>query len=92
MLDRVAEWVAAFDSTGTGRVALAVAAVVVVAYAIVAFRGEPYGRGARIALVVVLALAAVWVLNDFRQRDLAAEQRALENRALELTVRAVMPG
>ena len=46
----------------------------------------------RIVLALVLALAAVWVFNDFRQRDLAAEQRALEHRAFELTARAVMPG
>jgi hypothetical protein len=46
----------------------------------------------RTVLALVLALAAVWVFNDFRQRELAAEQRALESRAFELTARAVMPG
>jgi hypothetical protein len=99
MLDRVAELVAAFDSTGTGplsgRVALAVAAVVVVTYAIVAVRSDHFGKPSplsRIVLALVLTLAAAWVFNSFRQRDLAAEQRSLEDRAFELAARAVMPG
>ena len=99
MLDRVAEWVAALDSTGTGplsgRVVLAVAAVVVVTYAIVVVRSDHFGKPSplpRIALAVVLALAAVWVFNDFRQRDLAAEQRALDVHAFELATRALAPG
>src|SRR5262249_27663502 len=97
--DRVAEWMAAFDSTGagvlSGRGVLAVAAVVVMTYAIVVVRSDHFGKPSplpRIALGLVLALAAVWVFNDFRQRDLAAEQRALEDRAFELAARAVMPG
>jgi hypothetical protein len=99
MLDRVAELVAAFDSTGTGplsgRVALAVAALVVVTYAIVAVRSDHFGKPSplsRIVLALVLTLAAAWVFNSFRQRDLAAEQRSLEDRAFELAARAVMPG
>ena len=99
MLDRVAQWLTAFDSTGTGplsgRQAVAVAAVVVVTYAIVVIRSDPFGKPSplsRIVLALVLALAALWVFNDFSQRDLAAEQRALEDRAFELTARAVMPG
>jgi type IV secretory pathway VirB2 component (pilin) len=99
MLDRVAELVAAFDSTGTGplsgRVALAVAALVVVTYAIVAVRSDHFGKPSplsRIVLALVLMLAAAWVFNSFRQRDLAAEQRSLEDRAFELAARAVMPG
>jgi hypothetical protein len=99
MLDRVAELVAAFDSTGTGplsgRAVLAVAALVVVTYAIVAVRSDHFGKPSplsRIVLALVLTLAAVWVFNSFRQRDLAAEQRSLEDRAFELAARAVMPG
>jgi hypothetical protein len=99
MLDRVAEWVAAFDSTGagplSGRAALAVAALVVVTYAIVAVRSDHFGKPSplsRIVLALVLTLAAAWVFNSFRQRDLAAEQRSLEDRAFELAARAVMPG
>jgi hypothetical protein len=99
MLDRVAELVAAFDSTGTGplsgRAVLAVAALVVVTYAIVAVRSDHFGKPSplsRIVLALVLTLAAAWVFNSFRQRDLAAEQRSLEDRAFELAARAVMPG
>jgi hypothetical protein len=99
MLDRVAELLAAFDSTGagplSGRVTLAVAAVVVVTYAIVAVRSDHFGKPSplsRIVLALVLTLAAAWVFNSFRQRDLAAEQRSLEDRAFELAARAVMPG
>jgi hypothetical protein len=99
MLDRVAEWVTVFDSTGTGplsvRVALAIAAVVVVLYAIVVVRSDHHGKRpllSRIVLALVLTLAAAWVFNSFRQRELAAEQRALEDRAFELASRAIMPG
>jgi hypothetical protein len=46
----------------------------------------------RIALALILALAAGWTLDYFARRDLAAERQALDARAFELTTRALAPG
>jgi hypothetical protein len=46
----------------------------------------------RVALVLFGAGTAWFVLDLWMQRDLAAERRALEARAFELTARALMPG
>jgi hypothetical protein len=96
MFNRTAELLAAaFDLTGplSGWAALSVAALVVVIYAVIAVRSEPYGRvpTARIALALVLALTAVWVLDGFKRRAFVAEGQMLERRAFELASRALMP-
>jgi len=85
MFDRTEELVAAFDLPGglSSWAAICIAALVVVICAIVAVRNSAYGRApiAQIALVLVLALSAAWVLDTFERRNLAAERHMLEGRA-----------
>jgi hypothetical protein len=96
MFNRPAELLAAFDLTGplSDWTALGLAALVVVIYAVAAVRREPYGRApiAQVALVLVLVVAAVWVLDGFERRALVVEGQMLERRAFELASRALMPG
>jgi hypothetical protein len=49
------------------------------------------GKAVRIALVLVIALAAAWALDHMIARDIANERRALNARAFELRLRALMP-
>jgi hypothetical protein len=46
----------------------------------------------RVALILVLGLAAGWTLDHFYRRDLEAERQVLVGRAFELSTRALMPG
>src|SRR5438105_1466422 len=55
-------------------------------------REGPLGILACIALVLVGGTTAWMLLDGSSRRDLAAERRALDVRALELTARAVAPG
>jgi hypothetical protein len=98
MFDRVGDGVAAYDMTGSVPLwALAVlAAFAVVAFVLASMRDSGFsGRGFPVAQVAIIAIAgfAGWLLIDaLDRRELAAEGRALEARALELSSRAVMPG
>ncbi len=49
-------------------------------------------KAVSIALVIVIALAAAWALDHTTARDIANERRALNARAFELRLRALMPG
>lgn len=96
MFERVAQ---AADVTaagfGSGWAFAFIAILVVAAYAFAAFRGYIDGSGRSLmqaAVVFLLALAGWWALDDLNRRDFAAERRALEARAFELTTRALMPG
>ena len=51
-------------------------------------RGGAWAQAALIAVV----LAGWWLLDHFARRDAAADERAFEARALELTSRALAPG
>src|SRR5262245_10952932 len=95
MLDRVVEW------TFTGTMSLPAWAVVIGLAAIIAtlavwrMRAGFDGRGAawgQAALIAVAILAGWWLLDHFARRDAAADERALEARALELATRALAPG
>src|SRR5712691_458985 len=55
-------------------------------------REGPRGILACIALVLVGATSTWFMLDGSNRRDLAAERRALDARALDLTMRAIMPG
>jgi len=88
MSDVGAEWMPAWAIA-------AIAVSLVVAYALAAIRGEFFGNRApvaRVALVMLLALAGTAALESFRHRSVADERRALEARAFELTAHALMPG
>jgi hypothetical protein len=50
------------------------------------------GVAVRIALVLVIAVAAAWALDHTNARDNANERRALNARSFELRLRALMPG
>jgi hypothetical protein len=97
MLDRVGEGVT--DVTASGSVPMwalvVIAAFAAVAYVLASMRNNADRGGppvAQVAVLVMVALAGWWVLDDFNRRDLAAERRALEARAFELSSRALMPG
>lgn len=66
--------------------------VVVCALAFVRDNGAIFAPMSRVALVLLLALAAVWMLNYLSRRDLAAERQALDTRTFELATRALLPG
>jgi hypothetical protein len=90
---------AASDVTAAGMVPewvfTAAAAVVIIACAIAALRGGSQVRRAvavSIAVVVIAAVAAGWLLDHITARDLAEEQRAMDERAFELKMRALAPG
>ena len=95
MLNRFGEWVTALDLTGI--VALPVwvlaglAACAVLVCALTLARAD--GRG-MLAVVVLLIIVLVgwWARDHFAQRDVAAELRALDTRAFELTTRVFAPG
>jgi hypothetical protein len=96
MFERVAQ---AMDVSaagfGSGWAFAFIAVLVIAVYAIAAIRGYIDGSGRSVlqaAVVFLLALAGWWALDDLNRRDFAAERRALEARAFELTTRALMPG
>jgi hypothetical protein len=79
-----AEWVVAV-----------VVASIVVAFVLAAARDRfdrPGWLVTQIADVLLLAMAGLWALNGLVRPDVAAERRALEERAFELASRAFMPG
>jgi hypothetical protein len=95
MLDRVVEW--AF----TGTMSLPPWAVfagltaIIATLAVLRMRAGFDDRGgawAQAALIAVAVLAGWWLLDHFARRDAAADERAFEARALELTSRALAPG
>src|SRR5262245_46411477 len=95
MLDRIVEW--AF----TGTMSLPEWAVlfglapIIATLAVLRMRAGFDGRGgawAQAALIAVAILAGWWLLDHFARRDVAADERAFEARALELTTRALAPG
>jgi hypothetical protein len=72
-----------------------IAGLLVVVCALTLVRGNDDTRTGpmiRVALVLVLALAAGWTLDYFSRRDLAAERQALDARTHELAMRALLPG
>ncbi len=79
----------------TGWVLAVLAALVVVGGIVALVRNSADGRGwwlLQIALALLLALAAGWVLDFFSRREFAAERRAFELRASELAARTFAPG
>jgi hypothetical protein len=98
MLDRLGEWAKAFDLTGIVSLPVWVvagsAALVVLVCAVLLLRGGSEGRSVPAAvLVLLIAFLGSWGARDyFAARDRASEQRALENRAFELAMRAMAPG
>src|SRR5271166_2337737 len=93
------KWLAGPDLTAVGIVPgwgfAAAAAVVVVACALVALPGGSQIRRAvavSIAVVVTAVVAAAWVLDHIAARELADEQRAVDERAFELKMRSRAPG
>src|SRR5215813_12141738 len=96
MFDRLGEATSAVDVSGAGLPpgwAVAVVAAFILAVGVVAALRE--GRGWPLAAVgiVLAALLAGWLtLDAWARRDLAAERRALDQRAFELTARALLPG
>jgi hypothetical protein len=72
-----------------------IAAVVALVCTFLASRGGLESKSAKtvcIALVLVIAFAVAWALDNVRARDIANERRALNARAFELRLRALMPG
>jgi hypothetical protein len=100
MFDRVGEGATALDMTAAGAVPawafVLVGVLAVLAYTIAIVRGRHLdGTGRSIvplALVVMLALAGWWALDELYRRDLAADRRALDARAFELMAHALTPG
>jgi hypothetical protein len=100
MFERVGEGVAGFDVTGVGSsvpgwLVAVVAAFLVVAFVLAAVHDsfDRPGRSVmRIAVALMLIMPGWWALDDLNRRDVAAERRALEERAFELASRAFMPG
>src|SRR5262249_50404465 len=99
MLDRVGEGTTALPGLVALRVwaVAGMGAVLVLACALAFVRGGGEGRSVP-ALILVLILGLVvalpgwWARDHFARRDLEAEQRALDTRAVELATRAFMPG
>src|SRR5262245_29757238 len=95
MLDRIVEW----GSTGTMSLpawaVIAGLAAIIATLAVLRMRAGFDGRGAvwgQAALIPVTILAGGWLLVHCARRDAAADERAFEARALELTTRALAPG
>jgi hypothetical protein len=85
-----------FDTVAATPVWLAGAVAAVIVVCLLAFnragRERMIGGLGRIALIL-LGAAITWILLDgSARRDLASERRALDARATDLTVRAIMPG
>jgi hypothetical protein len=97
MLDRLGEWATALDLTDAVSLPVwavaGIAAFVVLVCALGLVRAGPESRGVpALALVLVVVLTGWWARDHFARRDLAAEQRALDTRALELASRVFVPG
>ncbi|MCC6888426.1 MAG: hypothetical protein IT536_07840 [Hyphomicrobiales bacterium] len=100
MSDPIGRWIPGFDSLiGTLPLPLwaagALTALFVVFCAVAlsrAGRDGLAGGAARLALVLVGAMLAWFLLDGSTRPDAAAERRALEARASALTTRATMPG
>jgi hypothetical protein len=96
MFDRVGEWAAALDLTGTVWLpawAVVVAAVVVVAALALMRAGRDAGVPVVGSALVLIAVLTGWgMLDQLARGDRAAEQRALDTRASELATRALVPG
>lgn len=95
MLDRVVEWALTGTMALPAWAVIAGLAAIVAALAVLRMRAGFDGRGgawAQAALIAVAVLAGWWLLDHFARRDAAADERAFEARALELTTRALAPG
>jgi hypothetical protein len=93
MVDRFAEWALTGAVSVPAWALIAGLVVIVAAFAFV--RSGFDGRGAPLllsTLVLVAILTGWWALDHLARRDRAAEQEALEARALELAARASAPG
>jgi hypothetical protein len=69
-----------------------VAAGLALVFACVEMRGMRRVSSISIVIVCVIAATAVWVLDHLGARDVAAERRALDERAFALKLQALMPG
>ena len=100
MLDGVGGSATGLDATGAVSslplwLAAAVVTLVIVAGMIAFMRDGIDGVSAPLmqgALVLMVALAGWWALDYFARRDVLAERRVLDARALELATRAMAPG
>jgi hypothetical protein len=95
MLDRVVEWALTGTMSLPAWAVVAGLAAIVATLAVVRMRAGFDGRGAawaQAALIAVAVLAGWWLLDHFARRDAAADERAFEARALELTTRVLAPG
>lgn len=100
MLDGVGGSATGLDATGAVSslplwLAAAVVTLVIVAGMIAFMRDGIDGVSAPLmqgALVLMVALAGWWTLDYFARRDVLAERRVLDARALELATRAMAPG
>jgi hypothetical protein len=93
MLDGFAEW------ASTGAVAVPVwaiiAGLVLTIGALALWRAALDGSGVPLlqgALIAAAVVAGWWALDHFERRNIAAEQQAIEARALDLATRALAPG
>jgi len=95
MLDRVVEWALTGTMSLPAWAVIAGLAAIVATLAVVRMRAGFDGRGgawAQAALIAVAVLAGWWLLDHLARRDSAADERAFEARALELTTRVLAPG
>src|SRR5262249_50046837 len=95
MLDRFVEWALTGTMWLRAGVVVAGLAAIVAPLAVVRMRAGFDGRGAawaQAALIAAAVLAGWWLLAHFARRDAAADERAFEARALELTTRVLAPG
>ena len=95
MLDRFVEWALTGTMSLPAWAVIAGLAAIVATLAVVRMRAGFDGRGAawaQAALIAVAVLAGWWLLDHFARRDAAADERAFEARALELTTRVLAPG
>jgi hypothetical protein len=95
MLDRVAEWALTGTMALPAWAVIAGLAAIIATLAVLRMRTGFDARGgawAQAALIAVAVLAGWWLLDHFARRDTAADERAFEARALELTTRALAPG
>src|SRR4029077_8660132 len=95
MRDRVAEWALTGTMALPAWAVIAGLAAIIATLAVLRMRTGFDARGgawAQAALIAVAVLAGWWLLDHFARRDTAADERAFEARALELTTRALAPG